>query len=61
MVTLFFLPCCVADNIEVAHLKTLTKENVMHFYTVSSTALSHDASSLFMSELRDDFVFLMLI
>lgn len=27
---------CVADNIEVAYLKTLTKENIMHFYRVST-------------------------
>lgn len=31
--------CPVADNVEVAYLKTLTKENIMHFYRVSSTNL----------------------
>lgn len=28
--------CSLADNIEVAYLKTLTKENIMQFYRVST-------------------------
>lgn len=33
--------CCLADSVEVAYLKTLTKDSIMQFYRVSAPPCSH--------------------
>lgn len=65
MIFFFFLFACfvylvlmlsifLSDNLEVAFLKTLTKENILQFYTVSFFESGHEVASCSSSGARPE-------